>query len=93
MNFSLIQILLLIVLVISALSAIWLRDLLKAGIALGIVSVVLTFIFFRMDSPYAAVFELSICSGLITVLFTSVVSLTKGRDDTGDAASEGEAGK
>lgn len=93
MNFSLIQIILLVVLVISALSAIWLRDLLKAGIALGILSVALSIIFFRMDSPYAAVFELSICSGLITVLFTSVVSLTKGQDNTDSGELKEDADK
>jgi NADH-quinone oxidoreductase subunit J len=32
---------------------------------------------FRLDSPLAAVFELSVCTGLITVVFVSTISLTK----------------
>lgn len=67
-------------LVVSALLAVSLRDILKAGIALGVLSIILSVLFFKFDSPYAAVFELSICAGLITVLFTSVVSLTQDKD-------------
>lgn len=75
------HILLLTMLVISALCAIMLKDLLKAGVALGILSVILSVIFFRLNSPYAAVFELSICAGLITVLFVSAVSLTNEEEE------------
>ncbi len=74
------HILLIIILVACALAAVLLKDLLKAGIALGLLSVALSILFFRFDSPYAAVFELSVCAGLITVLFTSVVSLFKEED-------------
>lgn len=72
---------LLTVLVVSAVLAVSLKDLLKASIFLGILSLVLSVLFFKFDSPYAAVFELSICAGLITVLFTSVVSLTKDQEE------------
>ena len=68
---------LLLSLIISIIFSITLRDLLKASIALGIASVILSLIFFRFDSPYAAVFELSICSGLITVLFISAISMMR----------------
>ncbi|MCX5748902.1 MAG: DUF4040 domain-containing protein [Candidatus Saganbacteria bacterium] len=74
------HIILLTMLVVSALLAVSLRDILKAGIALGVLSIILSVLFFKFDSPYAAVFELSICAGLITVLFTSVVSLTQDKD-------------
>jgi NADH-quinone oxidoreductase subunit J len=36
---------------------------------------VLTILLFRFASPLAAVFELSICAGLITVVFISTISL------------------
>ena len=32
---------------------------------------------FRLNSPLAAVFELSVCTGLITVVFVSTISMTK----------------
>jgi NADH-quinone oxidoreductase subunit J len=57
--------------------AVTLNDILRAAIALGIASVVLSVIFFNFDSPMAAVYELSICAGLITVLFTSTISLIR----------------
>ncbi len=53
------------------------KTLLKAAIGLGAVSAALTVLLFSMDSPLAAVFELSVCAGLITVIFVSVISMTK----------------
>ena len=75
------NIILLTALVLSAAGAVLLKDLLKAGICLGILSVLLSIIFFHLNSPYAAVFELSVCAGLITVLFSTVVSMTKDEDE------------
>ena len=76
------HLILLTALVISVILAVTIKDLLKAAISLAIASIILTMIFFEYNSPIAAVFELSICAGLITVLFTSVISLAnKGDDD------------
>ena len=50
--------------------AVMARGLLRAAIALATTSVVLAIIMFRLDSPLAAVFELSVCAGLITVVFS-----------------------
>lgn len=68
---------LLFLLVVAAVAAVMVRDLLKATIALAVMSVVLTIILYLMKSPLAAVFELSVCAGLITVVFISAISLTK----------------
>jgi NADH-quinone oxidoreductase subunit J len=43
---------------------------------LALTSVVLTIAMFRLDSPLAAVFELSVCTGLISVVFISAIALT-----------------
>ena len=51
--------------------------LLRAAISLALVSIILSVIMFRFGSPLAAVFELSVCAGFITVLFMSTISLTK----------------
>jgi NADH-quinone oxidoreductase subunit J len=67
-------------LVLMTLAAIWTvmgRSLLKATIGLAVTSAILSIIIFRLGSPLAAVFELSVCTGLITVVFVSTISLTK----------------
>jgi len=53
------------------------RSLLKSTIGLAAVSAILTMLIFRLTAPLAAVFELSICAGLITVVFISTISLAK----------------
>jgi NADH-quinone oxidoreductase subunit J len=51
-------------------------NLLKSAIGLAVTSVVLTLLLFLMNAPLAGVFELSVCAGLITVVFISTISLT-----------------
>lgn len=53
------------------------RSLLKSTIGLAFTSAIITIIMFRLDSPLAAVFELSVCTGLITAVFVSTISLVK----------------
>jgi len=52
-------------------------DLLRSAIGLAVTSVILTLLLFQLGGPMAAVFELSVCAGLITVVFISTISLTK----------------
>jgi NADH-quinone oxidoreductase subunit J len=66
---------LLILLVFCALWTVLTPLLLRAAIALALTSAVLTIIMFQLGAPYAAVFELSVCAGLIPVIFISVISL------------------
>jgi NADH-quinone oxidoreductase subunit J len=70
---------LLISLVLAALWTIMTRSLLRAGIGLALTSVILSIVMFRLNTPLAAVFELSVCAGLISVLFVSTISLTQPR--------------
>ncbi|HEX8925196.1 MAG TPA: NADH-quinone oxidoreductase subunit J [Terriglobales bacterium] len=72
-----IDLLLLIGLTITALGAVMKRDTVKAAIALALSSIIVAILLFRLLSPLAAVFELSVCAGLITVIFMSTISLTK----------------
>lgn len=74
---NILLIILLALLVVAAVFAVMIRNLLKAAIALAATSVVLTIIMFILGSPLAAVFELSVCAGLITAIFVSAISLTK----------------
>ena len=72
------QILLLVGLVLFSVLAVLLKDLLRAAISLAVASLLLGIIFFRMNAPYAGVFEISVVAGLITVLFMLTIALTKG---------------
>ncbi len=54
---------------------VFLRDLVRAALSLAFMSALLAVLLFRLNSPYAAVFELSVVAGLITVLFVSVIPI------------------
>lgn len=71
------NIIILVILIIVSIWTVMTRSLLRAGIGLALVSVILAIVMFRLDSALAAVFELSVCAGLISVLFVSVISLTQ----------------
>ena len=71
------NIVLLSLLTVTAIWAVMATRLLYTAIGLALASVVLSIIMFRMDSPMAAVIELSVCAGLITAIFISVISLVK----------------
>jgi NADH-quinone oxidoreductase subunit J len=67
-------------LILTAAAALWTvmgRSLLKATMGLAVTSALISVIIFRLNSPLAAVFELSVCAGLITAIFVSAISLTK----------------
>jgi NADH-quinone oxidoreductase subunit J len=68
---------LLVLLVLSALWTVLTPTLIRSAIGLAMTSAVLTLLLFQMDAPLAGVFELSVCAGLITVVFVSVISLTR----------------
>jgi NADH-quinone oxidoreductase subunit J len=56
------------------------KDLLYVAISLALISVILALVLFNFGANIAGVFELSVCAGLITVLFIATVSLTKDSD-------------
>ncbi len=68
---------LLMALLAAALWTVMTRSLLRSAIFLALTSIILTVLMFRLNSPLAAVFELSVCAGLISVLFVSTISLTQ----------------
>lgn len=71
------EIILLSLLLISALITVYARSLARSAIGLGMISAMLTILMFRLNAPYAAAFELSVATGLITVIFISAISFTK----------------
>ncbi|MFA4888605.1 MAG: NADH-quinone oxidoreductase subunit J [Candidatus Omnitrophota bacterium] len=71
-----VDIIILIFMILGALWAVMTRSLLRSAIALAFTSAVLSVLMFKLNAPLAAVFELSVCTGLISVLFISTISLT-----------------
>ena len=67
----------LIVISIFALLSVRVKDLLRGGICLAVSSALLAMVIFHYGMPYAAVFELSVAAGLITVLFIATISLVR----------------
>ncbi|MDO8662124.1 MAG: hypothetical protein Q7K98_02735 [Candidatus Omnitrophota bacterium] len=71
------ELLILILLVSAGLWTVMTRSLLRSAMGLALASAILTIVMFRMNANIAGVFELSVCAGLIPVLFISVISLTQ----------------
>jgi uncharacterized MnhB-related membrane protein len=72
---SLIGLLLLVSTTVFFIIAIELKELVKATISLGIGSALLATVFYLLDAPYAAVFELSVAAGLVTILLLSAIGM------------------
>ena len=69
-----------LILLATAFAGLWTvmtRSLLKAALGLAVTSALIAVILFRLDSPLAAVIELSVCAGLITAVFVSAISLSR----------------
>jgi NADH-quinone oxidoreductase subunit J len=69
-----------VVLVLMVLAALWASLttlLLRATIALALTSAMLAVVMYSLGAKIAAVLELSVCAGLISVVFVSVISLTQ----------------
>ncbi|MEN6316249.1 MAG: hypothetical protein ABFD25_18620 [Clostridiaceae bacterium] len=56
--------------------AVMLRSMTKSAIALAAGSAALGIIMYELGFIWAALFEISVCSGLVTVLFVSAISLS-----------------
>ena len=63
--------------VVFALLAVLLTDLLRATISLALASGRLSIVFFQLGVPYAAAFELSVGAGLVMVLLVSAIGMTR----------------
>jgi len=62
--------------VASSMWAVMTTRLLRAVVGLALASAVLAAIIYTMNAPMAAVFELSVCAGLIPAIFLSAISVT-----------------
>jgi NADH:ubiquinone oxidoreductase subunit 6 (subunit J) len=74
---TILLIILLVIVVFAAIVAIELRDLIYASIALAILSIALAGVFWILNAPWVALFQLMIYGGAVTVLLISTVALTE----------------
>jgi len=72
-----INIMLLFGLVISGLWTVMTVRLIRAIVGLAVTSAILSVLIYRLGAPFAAVFELSVCAGLIPVIFIITVNFTE----------------
>ena len=72
-----IELLLLILLLVLALFTVATPRIIRAAIGLALVSAVLAIIMFKAGATLAAVFELSVCAGLILVIFFITINFTQ----------------
>ncbi|MDD2568214.1 MAG: hypothetical protein PHN47_05430 [Clostridia bacterium] len=84
------MIILLALTVLALVYAIMVRPLLYSAIGLAAGSLFLTIILFMLNSAWAAVFELSVCAGLITVVFISAIMMTRVVDNDENQARNKE---
>jgi NADH-quinone oxidoreductase subunit J len=80
------MILTIVVLALTLLAALWAvmtAGLIRSVLGLAATSVCLTVLMFMLGANLAAVFELSVCAGLITVVFVSTISMTQPADRSG----------
>ena len=84
---SILIIILLAIVIIAAILAVELRDLIYASIALAVLSIALAAVFWILNAPWVALFQLMIYGGAVTVLLISTVALTE-RYESGDPVEE-----
>ena len=71
------NLILLLALILAALWTVMTVRLIHSIVGLALTSAILSAVIFHLYSPLAAVFELSVCSGLISVIFIITVSFTQ----------------
>ena len=65
------------VLIVTAVATVVTARTLRSVIGLAGTSVAVALLMFRLEAPIAAVFELSVCAGLIPAIFLSTIGLTR----------------
>jgi uncharacterized MnhB-related membrane protein len=67
--------------IVTAVTAVLQRNLIRAVIAFAVSSVCLAALFFVLASPYAATLELTVGAGLVAVLFLVALVLAGGEEE------------
>ena len=87
-----INIILLAILVLAALATVMTARLLRSVVGLAVTSATVAVLMFRLGASTAAVFELSVCAGLIPAIFISVIGMTQRLSPDALAARRQEKG-
>ncbi|MEF3280797.1 MAG: NADH-quinone oxidoreductase subunit J [Elusimicrobiota bacterium] len=70
------------IIIVAAAASVISKKLINSAIMLAVLSIGVSILLFAYSAPWAAVFELSVCAGLITVLFISAVNLIKNDEES-----------
>lgn len=84
---TILMIILLAIVIIAAILAIELRDLIYAAISLAVMSIAMAGVFWILNAPWVALFQLMIYAGAVTVLLISTVALTE-RYESGEPVED-----
>ena len=76
----LVQVMVLLLVVVAAVAAIELKDLLAAVLSLGIMSLLLSLEFYLLQAPDVAIAEAGVGAALTTIIFVLAVSKTRRYD-------------
>lgn len=90
MRENILDIVILVCLLASALWAVFSPRRLRAVIGLASASICVTLVLFRLGAPLAGVFELSVCAGLISAVFIATISLSELETDDSVRAARRE---
>lgn len=66
-----------VVMLLFGVYAVMSRSILRSAIGLALSSAALSVLLYALDAPWASVLELSVCSGLVTIIFISGISLSR----------------
>jgi NADH-quinone oxidoreductase subunit J len=72
---------LVVMVIVFALMASWLKDLLYAALSLGGMAISLGGLYWTLFSPYVGLFQMLIYGGAVVVLFVSVIMFVRGGSD------------
>jgi len=75
--FTIVSIILIVIMVVSAIIAAELKDLISAAIALGVMSLVVSILFFVLQAPDVAITEASIGAALSMAIIIFAIKATK----------------
>lgn len=76
----LVDVLVCLAMVVTGIAAIFQRSLLSAVIMVGFISLMVSYLFLRMDAPDVAMTEAAIAAGLTTVIFLIAIRRTEDKE-------------
>ncbi len=84
MMLEVVQIIVSLLIIVSALMVTEVRGLVRMALSFSIMSALIAILFITLSATYAGVFQLAIYAGFIPIIILVTVALTRGGEDVGD---------